>query len=90
MIPDSIAVTFKETSTRDLVTALINIDALGADLNEQERTTRAWLIEEIESRHDVTRAMDRWVMNDHSRLTYVEALVKALPDDYADLVGAVS
>lgn len=88
MIPPNIAEALRARSTATLVDLLQTLDTLG--LSGVRLATRNWIIEEIEERYDVAHAMDRWVMNDHSHLTYVEALIAALPLDYADPVGAVS
>jgi hypothetical protein len=43
---------------------------------------RLWILEELETRHNLTAAMDRWVLDDNDPdLSYTEALIRAIPDD---------
>jgi hypothetical protein len=43
---------------------------------------RLWILEELETRHSLTAAMDKWVMDDKDpELSYTEALIQAIPDE---------
>lgn len=68
-------------STPALVLALLALEPKVAarTLSPEERIARAWMIEAIEARHDVAAAMDAWADEDDYGMTYVEALLAALP-----------
>lgn len=60
---------------------MLNNDDLDILNKAVMRKTRLWIIEEIEHRYDVRDAMDAWAVNVNTKLSYVEALIRALPDD---------
>ena len=66
------------TPTRNLIEALLILDA-ASTLTTDQRLAKAWTCEEIERRYDVEAAMDAWADVDDHGMTYVEALIAALP-----------
>lgn len=77
-IRNAAAALLNEQSTSELVAALLVIDA--ATKTPDTRRARLWLIETIEARYpEVNAAMDAWAADADTELTYVEALVAALP-----------
>jgi hypothetical protein len=65
-------------TTSELVAALLIVDA--ATKTPETRQARRWIIEAIEARHpEVDAKMDAWAADDDTDLTYVEALIAALP-----------
>jgi hypothetical protein len=65
-------------TTSKLVAALLIVDA--ATKTPETRQSRLWIIEAIEARHpEVDAKMDAWAADDDTDLTYVEALIAALP-----------
>jgi len=88
MTPPNIVGALKARPTSSLVDLLRSLDTPG--VTGVRQVIRNWIIEEIETRHDVAHAMDRWVTNDHTALTYVEALIGALPSGCVDLVAVAS
>ena len=65
-------------TTAELVAALLVADA--ATKTPETRQARIWIIDAIEARYpEVNAAMDAWAADDDTDLTYVEALIAALP-----------
>lgn len=68
------------TPDRYLVEALLDLEGKEARSADEDQA-RAWLLEEIEGRYPaVGAAMDAWSEDIESDLTYVEALIVALPE----------
>jgi hypothetical protein len=65
-------------TTAELVAALLVADAVTK--TPETRQARMWIIEAIEARYpEVNADMDAWAADVETELTYVEALIAALP-----------
>lgn len=65
-------------NTATLVGTLLAIDSISPRTPDQS-TARRLLIEEIEARHDVEDAMNAWSEDVTGEVSYVQALIAALP-----------